>query len=159
MTRFDVIYADTKGNKERNNILSGEVVDFFNSLPWKESFQDCLKTEDAIYDYYFSVSYLDDAQLEQSFDLELFIDDESKLPKENQPLRFSLNLWKSEYVTKKIFFGLFGTKQIVKDNSIIMDDQNIDFAVKCLQAFVRLDVDYLRNNMYENFGVDKKDNL
>ena len=143
MTRFNVVYSDSKGEKERKNLIASEVLDYFKSLPWQESFEDCLKNEDAVFDYMFIVYYMNAEQLEQSFDIEIFMDDENKSL--NQNISFDVSVWYEEYIMKKVFFGLFGEKKEVKNDSIILENQDTYNTLKCLQAFVQLDSEYLKS--------------
>ena len=143
MTRFNVVYSDSKGEIERKNLLASEVLDYFKSLPWQESFEDCLKTEDAVYDYMFIVYYTDAEQLEQSLDIEIFMDDENKSL--NQNISFDVSVWYEKYIMKKVFFGLLGEKKEVKSDSIILENQDTYNTLKYLQSFVHLDSQYLKS--------------
>jgi len=50
---------------------------------------------------------------------------------------------------------LLSDKQVISDEYIMMNDQDIDFTLKCLQAFVRLNKEYLKSNMYDYFGDEE----
>ena len=86
----------------------------------------------------------------------LFRSDELDPSKVNpNKLRFTLSYSYQEWVTKKRLFGLLSDKQVISDEYIMMNDQDIDFTLKCLQAFVRLNKEYLKSNMYDYFGDEE----
>lgn len=151
--RFDVTLEIDEKDIMRDNIYASDVLEMFDNISWREQYEKCL-ADDNEFGPYFSVSYKDELNLEYSFDVELYAPYEEE---EDKKMSFSLTYSYQETRMKKIFFGLFGEKEKINNEIIFMDDQNMEFASKCLQAFLRHDKNFLLNNMYENFGTDVKE--
>ena len=101
------------------------------------------------------MKYKDSNNLEFEFNAELYVEDEHK--NENLPLKFSLTYSYQEIKMKKVLFGLLGEKEEITSENIFMDDQDIEFTLKCLNAFLKHNHEFLITNMYENFGTDLKE--
>jgi hypothetical protein len=151
---FEASLEKNDSYKDRKNIYGSDVLEMFTAIPWNEDRKECFKTEDE-FGSFFTVSYKNADNLKFSFDAELYIDDEHK--DENFPIKFSLTYSYQHKKTKKILFGLLGEKEETADENIFMDDQNMEFTLKCLNAFLRHDHEFLISNMYENFGTDLKE--
>lgn len=157
MQRFDVVYYSTLDSEdiEKSNVSGSEVLEIFNSIPWKTIYSDSINNGVNLFDYSFSVSYVDINQLEFSFDIDFYTDELDPSKVNLNKLRFTLGYSYQEWVTKKRLFGLLSDKQVISDEYIMMNDQDIDFTLKCLQAFVRLNKEYLKSNMYDYFGDEE----
>lgn len=148
MRRYTIYYDDSKQAAEYKNKLSGEVLDFFNTIDWKNALQDYYNAENKE-DYYsvdFTVEYKDTFDLEYSFDVEFYFD-ENEDSLETNSFNFDLSYWYQENKTKKILFGLLGEKQVLKNESVYSIEHDLDFTLKCLNAFLRNDHDFLINNL------------
>ncbi len=157
MQRFDVVYYSTLDSEdiEKSNVSGSEVIEIFNSIPWKTIYSDSINNGVNLFDYSFSVSSVDINQLEFSFDIDFYTDELDSSKVNPNKLRFTLSYSYQEWVTKKRLFGLLSDKQVISDEYIMMNDQDIDFTLKCLQAFVRLNKEYLKSNMYDYFGDEE----
>lgn len=152
--RFNVTVEKNDDYTDRENIYGTDVLDMFNAIPWNEERKEYFKSEEE-FGSCLSVRYKDSNNLEFSFEVELYFDDENK--DETLPLKYSLSYSYQEIKMEKAFLGLFGEKEKIIDESIFMDDQDMDFTLKCLNAFIKHDHEFLKNNMYENFGPDLKE--
>lgn len=154
INKFDVYFEKNDISQERNNIYASDVLDIFNSIDWLKEQKECIKSEDE-FGSFISIVYKDTAGLEYSFELELYVDDNNK--RQEMPLNFSLSYLYQETEIHKILFGLLGERSEIKNKNIFMDDQNMDFTMKCLNAFLKHNHEFLKNNMYENFSSDLKE--
>ncbi len=152
--RFDATLEIDDKDNIRNNLFGSDVLDIFNGVSWQEQYKKCLNSHDD-FGPFFSVEYKDELKVEYSFDAELYFADENK--DNSLPVRFSLTYSYQKIKMKKIFFGLFGEKEELINENIFMDDQTMDFALKCLNAFLAHNHEFLTSNMYENFGADLKE--
>ncbi len=152
--KFNVIIEKNDNSTVRENSYGSDVLELFTSVSWKEDWKECIQSEDE-FGTFFSVNYKDSNNLEFEFDAELYIEDELK--NENLPLKFSLTYSYQEIKMKKVLFGLLGEKEEIRSENIFMDDQDMDFTLKCLNAFLRHDYMFLLSNMYNNFGTDLKE--
>lgn len=151
MNTFAVTLEINDDTITHKNMQSADALAIFTAMPWNEDWKKCSESDDE-FGSFFSVSYKDEHNLEFTFETELFVDDDNKNP--NVPMKFSLTYLHQEIIIKKVLFGLFGEKEEVISKNIFMDDQNMEFTLRCLYAFLQLDHTFLTNNMYENFGTD-----
>ena len=152
--RFNVTLEMNDDYTDRANIYGSDVLDMFNAIPWNDEKNEYFKSDEE-FGSCLSVIYKDSSNLEFSFEVELYFDDENK--DETLPLKYSLSYSYQEIKMEKAFLGLFGEKEKIIDESIFMDDQDMDFTLKCLNAFLAHNHEFLKNNMYTNFGPDLKE--
>jgi len=156
--RFDVILEKNDNSDERKNLYAADVLEIFNNIPWQKEYDECLRNYDD-FGSYFSVSYKDKfSDFEYSLDVELFFDEDSYngIP---VPISYTVSYSYQEERTKKIFFGLFGTKQVIKEVFDFLDAVSYESVVKYLEAFLRHDNEFLKNDMKEKNEADLKDNF
>ena len=153
INKFDASVEKGAKYTERENMYGSDVLERFTSITWEEDWKECIKSEDE-FGTFFSVKFKDSNNLEFEFNAELYIEEEDK--NENLPLKFSLTYSYQEIKIKKILFGLLGEKEAIRSENIFMDDQDMEFTLKCLNAFLKHDHIFLLSNMYENFGTDLK---
>ena len=139
--KFDATLEKNDKYTDRENMYGSDVLEMFTSVSWEKDWKECIRSEDE-FGTFFTVKYKDSNNLEFEFNAELYVEDEHK--NENLPLKFSLTYSYQEIKMKKVLFGL-------------MDDQDIEFTLKCLNAFLKHNHEFLITNMYENFGTDLKE--
>jgi hypothetical protein len=66
-------------------------------------------------------------------------------------LKFEISLDRESKKMKKVLFGLLGEKEVIVNENITMQNQNLEFAVKCMYAFISLDFDFLDKNMKDYY--------
>ncbi len=154
INKFDASVEKGVKYTVRENMYGSDVLEMFTSVSWEEDWKECIRSEDE-FGTFFSVKFKDSNNLEFEFNAELYIEEEDK--NENLPLKFSLTYSYQEIKMKKVLFGLLGEKEAIRSENIFMDDQDMDFTLKCLNAFLKHDHIFLLSNMYENFGTDLKE--
>jgi len=152
--KFDTTLEKNDKYTDRENIYGSDVLELFTSVSWKEDWKECIRSENA-FGTFFTVKYKDSNNLEFEFNAELYVEDEHK--NENLPLKFSLTYSYQEIKMKKVLFGLLGEKEEIRSENIFMDDQDMEFTLKCLNAFLKHNHEFLITIMYENFGTDLKE--
>ena len=74
--RFNVTLEMNDDYTDRANIYGSDVLDMFNAIPWNDEKNEYFKSEEE-FGSCLSVIYKDSSNLEFSFEVELYFDDES----------------------------------------------------------------------------------
>jgi hypothetical protein len=150
---FDVEFQHPFEEDERtyDSISNNEVIEIFKNIDWAQINHDVYaKHDDIIHDYYyFTIYYYPEAQIEYMFDIGPEFTFGNDL-KENG-LKFEISLDRESKKMKKVLFGLLGEKEVIVNENITMQNQNLEFAVKCMYAFISLDFDFLDKNMKDYY--------
>lgn len=143
--KMDVTLEIDGQEKVHKNLNASQIHDVFNTIDWQAQYQLCLTNED-YFGPYFLVTYFDEANLEYNYSVEFYFveDDEGQFPKE---MIFSLSYSYQERVIEKFFFGLFGEKEKIQNAIFFKDEQSLQDALDCLNAFSRMDTSYLEKHI------------
>ena len=150
---FDVEFQHPFEEDERtyDSISNNEVIEIFKNIDWAQLNHDVYaKHDDIIHDfYYFSIKYYPTEKLEYTFDIYPIYTYGKDIA--NTELKFEITLCKEFLAMKKVLFGLLGEKEKIDVDITTMEEQNLEFTVKCMYAFISLDFDFLDKNMKDYY--------
>ncbi|HQV78685.1 MAG TPA: hypothetical protein PLJ42_05785 [Chitinophagales bacterium] len=148
MNKFDYTLELNNNEIQKKGVSSADVFATFEAIAWNDEYNKCLENED-YYGPWFSVSYTDDDALTYELEIEfyLFDDDGNRY----NTLHYYLSFTHQNFQKEKIFFGLFGEKNIVVNNFNFLDNQKMEVVKRCLNAFLHRDMQYLKNTINEHY--------
>ncbi len=146
--KMDITLEIDEQEKVHKNLNASQLRDIVNAIDWQGQYMLC-KTKKDYFGPSFLVTYFDEANLEYNYSVEFYLvedDDDYHYPEE---MSFTLSYFYQERIMEKIFFGLFGEKETIQNNVSYKDEQTLQDALDCLNAFSRMDTSYLEKHINE----------
>lgn len=128
---------------------ASKVIEVFKNIAWKDFFIAYHETKNDDAFEYFDIDFVDANDASFSMEITLYKDFDEEINPENVELKFDVSFYITKTVSEKVLFGLFGKKNVMKQDNFYLENQKLEMTFKCLFAYVNLDFDFLKQNMEE----------